>query len=103
VKVGDEVRIKLEAYPFQQFGTVNGVLDVIGADSAPLKRDDAQSQLVYRLQVRITDSLQELEARNIRIRPGLVASAEVKTGKRSIAAYILDPVLRTTDESLREP
>lgn len=103
VKVGDEVRIKLEAYPFQQFGTVSGVLEVIGADSAPLKQNDAQSQLVYRLQVRITDSLKELEARNIRIRPGLVASAEVKTGKRSIAAYILDPVLRTTDESLREP
>jgi len=37
------------------------------------------------------------------VRPGMVASAEIKTGKRSIAAYVLDPILRTTDESLREP
>jgi len=110
VKVGDTVRVKLETYPFQRFGTVNGRLDVISADSIPLKQDpaqpkreDAASQLVYRVQVRITDSLRDLAARSIHVRPGLVASAEIKTGKRSVASYILDPVLRTTDESLREP
>lgn len=110
VKVGDTVRVKLETYPFQRFGTVNGRLDVISADSIPLKQDpdqqkrqDVASQLVYRVQVRITDSLHDLARRSIHVRPGLVASAEIKTGKRSVASYILDPVLRTTDESLREP
>jgi HlyD family secretion protein len=103
VKVGDEVRIKLEAYPFQRFGTLNGILDVISADSVPMKQDDAQSQRVYPLQVQITDNLTALAARGIHVRPGLVATAEVKTGKRSIAAYVLDPILRTTDESMREP
>jgi hypothetical protein len=38
VKVGDEVRVKLDAYPFQRFGILNGVLDVISADSVPQKR-----------------------------------------------------------------
>jgi len=103
VKVGDSVRIKLETYPFQRFGTVNGVLDVISADSVPMEPDDAKSQLVYRLQVRIVESLSDLAARGIHVRPGLVASAEVKTGKRSVASYILDPILRTADEGLREP
>jgi hemolysin D len=32
-----------------------------------------------------------------------VASAEIKTGTRTIASYILNPVLRITDESMREP
>jgi len=103
LKVGDDVRVKLEAYPFQRFGTVRGVLDVIGADSVPMKPDDATSPLVYRLQVRISDNVAALAARGIRIRPGLVASAEIKTGKRSIMSYILNPILRTADESLREP
>lgn len=103
VKVGDRVRVKLEAYPFQRFGTINGVLDVIGADSVPSKQDDAQSQPVFRVQVRIVDSLKDLVARGIHVRPGLIASAEIKTGKRSVASYILDPILRTADESLREP
>ena len=103
VKVGDVVRVKLESYPFQRFGTVNGKLDVISADSVPLKQDDAQSQLVYRVQVRITDSLHDLASRGIHVRPGLVASAEIKSGRRSVASYVLNPILRTTDESLREP
>jgi hemolysin D len=103
VKVGDSVRVKLETYPFQRFGTIDGVLDVIGADSVPMKHDDPQSQLVYRLQVRIADRLSDLVARGIHIRPGLVATAEIKTGKRSIASYILNPILRTADESLKEP
>jgi hemolysin D len=107
VKIGDAVRIKLEAYPFQRFGTINGRLVVISADSVPLKQDetreDAVPQLVYRVQVRIVDHLNALALRSIHVKPGLVASAEIKTGKRSVASYILNPILRTTDESLREP
>jgi HlyD family secretion protein len=103
VKVGDVVRVKLETYPFQRFGTVNGRLDVISADSIPLKQGDDHSELVYHVQVRITDSLRDLAERGIHVRPGLVASAEIKSGKRSVASYILNPILRTTDESLREP
>jgi hypothetical protein len=75
---------------------------VISADSIPLKEND-QTQLVYRAQIRLVDSPRELAKRGFRIRPGLVATAEIKTGKRSIASYILNPILRTTDESLREP
>jgi hemolysin D len=109
LKVGNEVRIKLETYPFQRYGTLHGRLEVISADSVPLKQDDGsgkestQSQLVYRVQVRITDDLRGVVARGFRLRPGLVASAEIKTGKRSIASYILNPILRTADEGLREP
>jgi HlyD family secretion protein len=104
LKVGDAVRVKLEAYPFQRYGTLNGMLKVISADSVPLKEgDDDQSKLVYRVDVHLTDSLAGLAARGIRIRPGLVATAEVKTGRRSIISYILDPILRTADESMREP
>ena len=44
-----------------------------------------------------------LAARNIRLKPGLVASAEIKTGGETIATYILRPVLKIGDESLREP
>jgi HlyD family secretion protein len=102
LKVGDAARVKLETYPFQRYGTLNGELSVIGADSVPLKQGD-QSQLVYRAQVRLTDNPADLAERGLRIKPGLVATAEITTGKRSIASYILDPILRTSDEGLREP
>ncbi len=102
VKVGDEVQVKLEAYPFQRQGTLNGRLNVLSADSIQLKEGD-QTRLVYRAQVELTDSPRAIAARRFRVRPGLVATAEIKTGDRSIAEYVLDPMLRTAHEGMREP
>lgn len=103
VKTGDPVRVKLEAYPFQLYGTLNGTLSVIGADALPLKEGDDASHLVYRAYVRLTDKPADLIKRGIRIRPGMVANAEIKTGKRSIASYITQPIIKIADEGMREP
>jgi HlyD family secretion protein len=104
LKLGDTVRVKLESYPFQRFGTANGVLTEISPDSIAQKDGEGErTHMVYRAQVRLTDPPGELAARGIRLKPGLVASAEIKTGRRTVASYILDPVLRIADESLREP
>lgn len=103
LKVGDTVRVKLESYPFQRFGTVSGTLAVISPDSLPQDQSDAKSPMVYHAQVALNDSPAQLAARGIRLKPGLVVSAEIKTGTRTIASYILNPVLRITDESMREP
>jgi hemolysin D len=102
LRVGNTVRVKLESYPFQRYGTLDGRLEVISPDSVPLKQDD-QTSLVYRAQVRLTQSPREIAGRGIRLRPGLVATAEIKTGKRSIASYVLNPILRTADEGMKEP
>lgn len=102
VKTGDPVRVKLEAYPFQLYGTLDGVLSTIGADSLPLKEGDTSS-LVYKVHVRLTDAPAGIAKRGIHVRPGMVASAEIKTGKRSIASYILQPIIKIADEGLREP
>ena len=101
LKLGQTVRVKLESYPFQRFGTASGVLTVISPDSQALKEGD-DAHRVYQVQVRLNDTA-ELAARSIHLKPGLVASAEIKTGGETIATYILRPVLRIGDESLREP
>jgi HlyD family secretion protein len=103
LKLDDTVRVKLETYPFQRFGTLTGVLTEISPDSIMQKEDESHSRPVYRVQVRLTDQPGTLIARGFRLKPGLVASAEIKTGRRTIASYVLDPVLRIADESLREP
>ncbi len=103
LKLGDSVRVKLESYPFQRFGTISGVLAVISPDSQPLKEGDDKSQVIYRVQVKLDDKPAALLARSIHLKPGLVASAEIKTGGETIANYILHPIIRIGDESLREP
>jgi hemolysin D len=38
----------------------------------------------------------------ITLTPGMEVTADIKTGKRSVAGYFLDPLLQTTGESMRE-
>ncbi len=102
LKVGNSVRVKLETYPFQKYGTLEGRLDVISADSVPQKDGD-QTKLVYHARVKLLETPQQLTRRGFRVRPGMVLSAEIKTGRRSIFSYIMNPILRTADESLSEP
>ena len=78
-------------------------LAVISPDSVPLKEGENDTRLVYHAQVRLNLDAAALARRGIALKPGLVASAEIKTGTRSIASYLLDPILRISDESLREP
>lgn len=103
LKIGDRVRVKLESYPFQRFGTLAGELIVLSPDSMPLKDNADQSQMIYRAQIRLDESSRVMANRQIFLRPGLVARAEIKTGRQSIASYILNPLLRIEDESLHEP
>jgi HlyD family secretion protein len=102
VAVGDPVRVKLEAYPFQQYGTLEAKLDVLSPDSLPVK-DDKRSDVVFRGEIHLNETAGAAAGHGIKLRPGLVATAEIKAGQRSIASYILDPVIQTRDESLREP
>jgi HlyD family secretion protein len=102
VALGDSVRVKLEAFPFQQYGTLDGHLDVLSPDSVPVKEGE-RTNVVFRAQVHLKETAGRVAGLGIRLRPGLVATAEIKAGQRSIASYILDPIVQTTDESLREP
>ena len=102
LSVGDTARVKLEAYPFQRFGTATGVLTVINPDSTQVDEKEPAKR-IYHVQVKLMEKAGALVARKIHLKPGLVVSAEIKTGTRTIASYVLNPVLRITDESLREP
>lgn len=102
VSVGDPVRVKLEAYPFQKFGTLTGALSVVSPDS--IVRQTGQTSItVFHATVHLNDNVDKLTARGVRLRPGLIATAEITTGRRSIASYILYPVLRMFDEGMKEP
>ncbi len=102
VGVGDKVRVKLEAYPFQRFGTIEGKLDVVSPDSVDVKEGD-NTNVVFKAEVTLDETAWQIAARGIKLRAGLIATAEIKAGDRSIASYVLDPIVQTTHEALREP
>ena len=110
VRVGDAVRIKLEAFPFQRHGVIEGrvvtisddALSVDGATPQP-GRTPEPGRLAYRARIALTGTTLRDVRPDLKLLPGMALTAEIKVGGRTVLSYILYPIIRTMDESLKEP
>jgi HlyD family type I secretion membrane fusion protein len=94
VKIGQEVHIKLDAYPMERFGTIPGLLTQISPDSTA----DPELGSVYLAKVKIAG----VGRLDLQITRGMVGVADIAVGRRRVIEYFLDPLLRTASESLKE-
>lgn len=115
VAVGQPVRIKFEAFPFQKYGTASGTVRIISDDSLTPEsggetadRDRREttarpSHPYYRVLIDLTDMRLRNLPEGFRMPPGMTLTAEMKVGSRRVVSYFLYPLLRGLDESIREP
>jgi hemolysin D len=102
VRVGDPVRLKIEAFPFQRHGTLNGTVHTISEDTVP-PPDKTEKQQIYKARITLDTTQLENVPKDFRLLPGMNASAEIKVGRRRVISYLLYPVIRALDEGMREP
>jgi hemolysin D len=98
IHLGQEVRVKVEAFPFTEYGMIEG--RVVG-----LNRDaivDEKLGLVYFVRVRMKSSTLHVGHREMPLNPGMAVQAEIKTGQRRIVQYLLSPISAALDEAGRE-
>lgn len=88
VKTGMPVQIKLDAYPFQDFGTISGRVTRISPDSKP----DERLGHVYRVEVALSRSSINAKGQTIPLKAGQTAAAEIVTRRRRIADVLLEPL-----------
>ncbi len=110
VQVGADVRMKLTAFPFQRHGFLTGRVRMISPDvfvddgSSPTISGSAPSGEVY-YAARVT--LDKVKLRGVgphfRLLPGMTLTAEILVGKRRVADYLLDPLVKGLHESMSEP
>jgi hemolysin D len=106
VSFGQPVRIKLEAFPFQKYGTGTGTVRVISQDSflpdAKAETTGHPTVPYYRVLVDLIDMHFRSAGTHVHLVPGMAVTAELKVGRRSVLSYFLYPLLRGLDESIRE-
>lgn len=90
--------IKVDAFPFTRYGTIEGELITISDDAV----SDENLGLVYAAKIKMGRSNIRIDKRVIDLTPGMTVGVEIKTGKRRVIEYILSPLLRYRDESGRE-
>lgn len=102
LRPGLDVMVKIDAYDYTIYGSLQGTLTYISADT--LNEDVRQGeQAYYRVQVK-TDSPRFTSRPNedLHLQPGMTATIEIKTGTNTVMNYLLKPVIKTLNESLGE-
>ena len=93
IKTGMDAEIKLEAYPYNKYGTVKGKVKYISPSSFNTEKMGS----VYLVKLDVENSNEKID-----IMSGLTGTVEVKVGKRSIMRYFLDPIVKGFGDSMKE-
>lgn len=102
LKLGLPASIKIDSYDYGIYGSLPGTLVFISADTLTedLKQGEAP---YYRVHVRATSK--EFSGRpnaKLDIQPGMTATVEIKTGRKTVLQYLTKPIIKTLSESLGE-
>jgi hemolysin D len=119
VQAGQQVEVKIDTFNFTKYGLIQGHVVSISSDSirrakavdkAKEKNPTADSsnsepagqELVYSARIALDRSDMQIEDKKVNLAPGMAVTTEIKTGTRTILSYLLSPILRFQQESLRE-
>jgi adhesin transport system membrane fusion protein len=99
IVVGQEVKISLTAYDPSRYDRIDGNVISISADALS---DQQTGQQYYLVDVSLEGTLYEADGSEVTILPGMVASIDVLSGKRTVLNYFWQPIAKTKDKALRD-
>ena len=93
------VEIKVDTFNFQKFGTIKGKVREVSPDAI----EDKERGTLYRVMVSMEEEkLHTTDNRDLQVYPGMTVSAEIKTRKKRIIDFFLEPFQTYKNEALRE-
>ena len=98
VRVGQPVAIKLEAFPFTRYGTVAGRIKGISRDAVP----DPKLGSAYIATIALDRASIDVDGRRVPLGAGLAATADIRTGSRTILSYLISPLATSVAQAGRE-
>ncbi len=92
---GLSARVRIGAYDYATFGTLDGKVTEVSADTL----QDEREGRYYRVMVKASPkNRQQMDTV-----PGMTAVADIVVGKRTVLSYLLSPLLRFRDGAFRDP
>lgn len=98
VHLGQKAMIKIDAFPYTRYGTIEG--EVINIAKDAVQHD--QLGLVYPATIRLNRQTIKNSQREYRLIPGMSLTAEIITEQRRVIDYILSPIEAYRHNALTE-
>ena len=102
MKLGMKVSVKLDAMPFQEFGGLDGELIYVSNDTFN-ESVSGDKGVFYRGRVKIESHKGSDMPSDFILSQGMLATADILVGKRSLISYFTYPILNAFEESFKEP
>lgn len=115
VRAGQHAAVKLETFPFTRYGMLEGEVLDVSQDAVTPQRDKTDEDnsavtssetqnagAVYVAHLKLNRTTMEVDGSTVNLTPGMVVSAEIKTGQRRIMDYLLSPIQKNSQEAMRE-
>jgi hemolysin D len=121
VRIGQEVSVKIDSFPFTRYGMLSGKVSRIADDAIPLpeatqiESNSARAaestgfsgaqrtqNLVFPVTITLESKYLSIDGQRIAVSPGMTVTAEVKTGSRRILEYLFSPLVEVSSEAMRE-
>lgn len=96
VAVGQTVRVKVTAFDFARYGSIDGKLDQVSATTF----FDEQNQPYYKAKISLSQDW--VGKQHNRLIPGMVVQADILTGEKTLIEYLLKPVYIAATQAFTE-
>ncbi len=98
VHEGQNAEVKIDTFNFTKYGVIDAKISNISRDAV----ENKDLGLVYAMRLKIEKNNVYVDNKLVDLSPGMQVTAEIKTGQRRIIEYLLTPLLRYQNESIRE-
>jgi adhesin transport system membrane fusion protein len=98
---GQEANVKVTAYDFPIYGGLKGEVLSIGADSI-IEKSSKGEQSYFLITIKTDKNYVEKDGKKGVIMPGMVVSADILTGKKTVISYLMKPITRAKENALKE-
>lgn len=92
IKPGQEVRLAIDAFPYQRFGTVTGIVQTVAASAINAQGPNGTTVAVYPATVALKQSAVNAYGRSEPLVSGMSLTARIITEKQSLLEWLFEPL-----------
>jgi hemolysin D len=120
VSAGQRAAVKIDTFNFTRYGLLQGKVVSVSQDAIVRDKPNAKTadkkfggalsdtsepegqELLYSARVALDGAQMQVDDKMVNLAPGMAVTVEIKTGTRRLIEYLMSPLLRYRQESLRE-